>query len=315
MPTSSSRTSSWVPEESAVRVEVEQVQKMDKRQFSYQAGELESMIGYFEKALAEEVLTVEADNKIRFNIAVCLINIRQPLVAWDHLQSALRFGEAPFDQRLYAEAMTYKALLESSLAALTVVNDEADVTVMLDGKELFVGANKKTMRLLAGSHQLVATRSGFQTYSRALDLPAGQSTTETIVLLPERVETIEVNYERRWSWWVPWTIAGSGVALGLVGGGFYASARSDMRTYDRRLMMQCPTGCLPEAIPASTQAKKTDAERKSAIAIGMWSVGGAVVATAAVMAILNRPKPTGEKPTPMVTVAPGYVGIDVALTW
>jgi hypothetical protein len=252
---------------------------------------------------------------IRFNLAVCLINIRQPLVAWDHLQSALRFGEGPLGKRLFAEAMTYQRLLESSLAELTVVTEQPDVTVMLDGTELFVGANKKTLRVLAGSHQLVATRTGYQTDSRALDLPAGKTTTETIELMPERVEKVEVNYERRWAWWVPWTIAGSGVAVGLGGIGFYASARSDMRTYDQRLEDQCPTGCLPEAIPASTRAKKTDAERNSAIAIGMWTVGGAVVATAAVMAILNRPKPIGEKPTPMVTVAPGYVGIDVALTW
>ena len=57
-------------------------------------------VAKYERALSDW------DNpSIRFNMALCLIAMRQPLLAWDHLQQALRFGEAPLGKHLYAEAM------------------------------------------------------------------------------------------------------------------------------------------------------------------------------------------------------------------
>src|ERR1041385_358969 len=50
--------------------------------------------GKYTEALAvyEQALKVWDHPNIQFNLAVCLFNIRQPLAAWDHLDSALRFG-------------------------------------------------------------------------------------------------------------------------------------------------------------------------------------------------------------------------------
>src|SRR5262249_3575172 len=50
-------------------------------------------------ALYEQALTSWDHPNIRFNMAICLINMRQPLVAWTHLQQALRFGEAPLGKQ------------------------------------------------------------------------------------------------------------------------------------------------------------------------------------------------------------------------
>lgn len=255
---------------------------------------------------------------IRFNMAVCLINMRQPLVAWDHLTKALRFGEKPLGKKLFSDAQTYLAVLEASLGELTVKSEQPDVKIEVDGVQVLVGVGQKTTRLLAGKHQLVATRPGFVTESRALDLPAGKPITETISLSKTKVE-VQVrreNYERRWRWWVPWAVTGSGLAVGLAGTFVYLDARKDMKDYDRALAMHCPSGCGENEIPASLVNREAAARRKSGIGIGMWSVAGALALTGGVMAILNRPRKMEERqPMPAVTITPDYVGVDLSVAF
>src|SRR5262245_34456368 len=150
-------------------------------------------------------------------MAICLINMRQPLTAWDHLQRALRFGDAPLGKRLYDEGMTYVAVLESSLAQLTVRSLQPGIKVMVDGVEALDGPGEHTMKLLAGKHQLVASRPGYITSSRALDLAAGKPALEQIALVPEKVRLD--NYERRWAWWVPWSVEAGGAVLAIAATG------------------------------------------------------------------------------------------------
>ena len=251
---------------------------------------------------------------IRYNMAFCLINMRQPLAAWTHLQQALRFGEAPLGERIHAEAMRTVAILESSLAQLTLTSSQPGIRVLVNGDEVLSGPGEHTMKLLAGRHQVVATRRGHITESRALDLPAGKPVVERIALARVKVRVLRENYERRWSWWVPWSVAGSSIVLGLAGGGFYLSARSDIDDYDRTLAQMCPSGCADDEIPPSLKEKEQAGKSKSGVAIGLWGVGGALAITGGVMAILNRPRLQRERRvTPLVTVSPGYVGLGVTL--
>jgi tetratricopeptide (TPR) repeat protein len=262
----------------------------------------------------EQALAAWDHPNIRFNIAICLINMRQPLVAWDHLKQALRFGDAPLGKRHHAEAITYVAVLESSLAELTVKSTQPDVNVMVDGGQALTGSGEHTMKLLAGKHQLVATRPGYVTDSRALDLPAGQAVTEQIALLPEQVKVERENYERRWQWWMPWAVAGSSVVLGLVGSGVYLSASSEIKHYDQDLAQLCPAGCTDAQIPGSLRSRATSARHKSEVAIALWSGAGALVITGGVMAILNRPRKQEERRiTPALTVSRDYVGVGISL--
>jgi hypothetical protein len=283
-------------------------------------------------AVAKYELALAAwDNpNIRFNMAVCLINMRQPLVAWEHLTRALRFGEAPLGKRLFSEAMTYQAALTSSLAELTVKTTQPEVKIMVDGGQVLVGNGEHTMKLLAGKHQLVATRTGYVTDSRALDLPAGEPVMTEITLTPEKVKVkLQVrreNYERRWRWWLPWAVAGSSVVFGAIGGGLYASARSEIRRYDDDLRELCPMGCDPATIPEPLKNREAAARRKSGIAIGMWCGAGALAITGGVMAILNRPRKVEERtsggpgPTallrrvvPELALSRDYVGVGLSV--
>jgi hypothetical protein len=261
----------------------------------------------------EEALIAWDHPNIRFNMAVCLINMRQPLVAWNHLQKAVRFGEGPLGKRLFAEATRTVSVLEASLADLTIQSSQPDVRVLVDGAEVLVGPGNHTMKLLAGKHQLVASRRGYVTDSHVLDLPPGEPVTHRISLVAEEVKVVRENYERRWAWWVPWSVAGTSVALGLAGAGFYLTARSDIREYDRELIELCPFGCTDEEIPESLKQQERSARHNSRVAVGIWTAAGALAVTGGVMAILNRPRRREVRTTqPLVTVTPTYVGVGLS---
>jgi tetratricopeptide (TPR) repeat protein len=256
----------------------------------------------------EQALSAWDNPSIRFNMALCLINMRQPLVAWDHLQRALRFGDAGLGKRLYAEAMRSVALLEASLAQLTVRWEQPEIKVMVDGAVVLNGESKK---LLPGKHQLVASRPGYTTSSRALDLPAGKPHLEQIALELEKVTVQRDNYERRWAWWVPWSVEGGAAALALVAAGLYVSSSNQMTNYDRAYRDRCPIGCM--SIPPDLLPQYNSARTKSGVAIGMWVGAGAVAIGGGVMAVLNRPiKVERRAVTPSVAVSRDYVGAAIS---
>ena len=254
---------------------------------------------------------------IEFNLAISLINIRQPLAAWDHLERALAYGAEPLAEH-YEEALRYKTLLEASLARLEVKSIDEQAEVSLDGVVLFTGAHKKKLHLLAGKHQLVATRAGYQTETKALDLPAGEITKEEVELHPEKVKVKKIyertNYERKWAWWVPWVAAGSAVAITLAGTGVYLEARGEMNTYDKQLAQACPTGCKPSTIPSALTQEATRATSLSGVGVTLWTLGGAAGVAAGIMAVLNRPHAVEVRRNREVTFVarPGYVGAALA---
>jgi len=256
---------------------------------------------------------------IHFNMAICLINMRQPLAAWNHLQQALRFGDAPLGKQHHAEAMSYVAALDASLAQLTVRSTQPGIRVMVDGAQVLDGPGEHTMRVLAGKHQLVASLPGYATQSRALDLPAGKTTAEQIALVPEKIQVRRENYDRRWPWWAPWAVVGGGVVLGGAGAGIYVAARTELKHYDQAFAAMCPEGCPESTLPADLRARKANATRNSGVAIGMWVAAGVLGITGGVMAVLNRPYKLEERPaartaTPSVTVSRDYVGVGLSLT-
>ncbi|HEX4421346.1 MAG TPA: hypothetical protein VH165_25700 [Kofleriaceae bacterium] len=260
----------------------------------------------------EQALKFWDHPSIRYNIAICFMNMRQPLAAWEHLEQALRFGEAPLGERLHTDAMTHRATLESSLAELTVKTSQPHVTIAVDGNQVVSGPGEKVLRLLAGRHQVVGTAPGLETDSRALDLPAGSPVTAEITLKPEKVRVERENYERRFRWWIPWAIAGGGVVSGLVGGGVYLTARSNIRSYDSDFAAKCPDGCTATQIPASLTQRASSARRLSGIGIGFIVTGGAALLAGGALGFLNSPQKIEEHgPMPTVAISREYIGAGI----
>jgi len=253
---------------------------------------------------------------IRYNMALCLIHMLQPLEAYDNLTQAMRYGEAPLGPGLFKQAKDFQSALQSSLAQIAVTVIQPDVKVTLDGKPITADQGTTTISTLAGPHQLVATKPGFETEQRSLNLPAGKVTREEVTLKEagkDRIVTIRENYERRWSWWFPWSVAGGGVLLGLVGGGVYLDARHKINNYDAALARDCPAGCTSDMIGSSLSQEARTARRLSQVAIGMWVVAGAAIVTGGALSVINRPQKMEEhKVTPMMTVSKDQVSLGVS---
>ena len=263
----------------------------------------------------EKALKLWDHPSIRYNIGVCLIHMRQPLEAYDNLQQSMRYGESALTKTIFTQAKAYQSVLELNLAQVAITVIQPDVKVTLDGKELVTNQGTTTVRTLAGMHHLVATKTGFETEQRAVELAPGKLTPQEVTLKPinERTVILRENYERRWSWWLPWAVVGGGVVAGLVGTGVYVDARSKINDYDRKLSEACPAGCTDDMIPASLAKQARTARRLSQAGIGLWIGAGAAVIAGGALAVINRPRKMEEhRVTPTLTISKDQVGIGVS---
>jgi hypothetical protein len=242
---------------------------------------------------------------IRFNMAVALINLEQPLEAAGHLEAAMKFGAAPLGNDAFAQAVTYKKLLEGQLTHLRVTceTDGADVT--LDGKPLLHCKGEATAQLLPGPHQVVASKPGYETETAPLVLLPGKEIVHVVALHPIAVKTRMV---RRWSARAPWLVVGAGAGVAAIGGLYEYLAFKDHDSYETALKTMCMVGC-----PASYDAsEKSRARAENIVGVSLLVVGGAGVAAGLVGVYLNLPRAVVEH-APAIAPTPG--GAVVSLRW
>src|SRR5207344_2845737 len=134
------------------------------------AGNQEFVQGHYVQALAKyrEAIGRWEHPAIRFNIAVCLINLDQPVEAMDNLERSLVYGSAALGLELYAQALAHRKRLEGQLSRLTLDCPEPDEEVRLDGKLVYRGPGVVDLFVLPGEHQVIATKAGFLPASRSI---------------------------------------------------------------------------------------------------------------------------------------------------
>jgi hypothetical protein len=253
---------------------------------------------------------------IRYNAAVALINLDQPLAAAAELDSALRFGDAPLGAETHKQALLYKKLLSGQLADLRVACDEPAAEVMLDGQQLFVAPGEKTLRLLPGPHSLVARKSGFLDDARALQLPPGRRTDEAMKLVS--LASLPTHTVRRWTAWKPWALFGAGIVVAAVGIPLIVDAKHSFDRFDTEIATSCPNGCAPGALPTGAVEARDRALAENGASIAMFAVGGAVAAAGVVVLILNQPRAEVKRPAPFALVpslGPSSVALTAKLTF
>lgn len=140
----------------------------------YSAGNREFVEMRYSQALAKyrEAIRHWDHPAIRFNMAICLINLDQIVEARDNLERSLAHGVAALGADAHAQALTQRMLLDGKLARLTLDCPEPDEEVMIDGKLVFKGPGTVEQFLLPGEHQVVATKPGFLPASRKIVLAA-----------------------------------------------------------------------------------------------------------------------------------------------
>ncbi len=245
---------------------------------------------------------------IRFNMVVCLINLDQPLEAFDDLELALKYGAAPFSADVFAQALTYQKLLLGQLARLEVTSAEPGATVILDGAKLFVAPGSVTKLVRPGDHQIVATKPGFLTATTPLVLVGGKGTVVDVRLV--KIEPTHI--VRRWSPWKPWVIVGVGVALAAAGGYLEWRAYEDNSNYDSRFKADCPTGCggpVQPPISTSLVSLRDRARNANISGITLLIAGGAALVTGSYGVYVNQPRAAGLEKN--ITVTPSLGGVSL----
>lgn len=246
---------------------------------------------------------------IRFNLAVTLIRLDRTLEAADELEKALRYGEQPFKPDLYQQALDYQALLRRQLGYVEAACTQPGTSVLLDGKPWFACPGTQKTRVIVGEHAVVAERAGYLTSSRRVVVAGGASIHEDIALVPlESAVTLVYPYRR----WIPYTLTGGGVALGLAGLGVWLAGRSQMDEFEANFLEKCPMGC-PTDLPddPSLRAQRDSAELKGTVGISMMIAGGAVTVGGVILVILNRPT----RVLPAIEVAPTAGGATASTSW
>jgi len=232
---------------------------------------------------------------IRFNMVRCQIQLGQNLDAYDNLEKSLRFGAAPLEETVYNEALAYQKLLASQVGELAVSCEQSDVQLTLDGKPLAACPTKKSLRLLAGPHQIVGTKKGLLT--RTLEIVVvGGKTEATDVKLDPLAKGARI--EHRWPQYVPYTVFGGGLLVGGVGILFQVLGSQQMKEYDRWVDTRCTGNCQPDEL-ADVQHLYDGAELKSAVGVTLMVTGGVAVAASAVMFYLNRGRTVYPEVTPV----------------
>ncbi|HXJ70792.1 MAG TPA: hypothetical protein VNM39_17975 [Verrucomicrobiae bacterium] len=265
-----------------------------------------------------EALKLWEHPAIRYNTAVALINLDQPLAAFEDLERALRYGDAPLGADTYQQALTYRKLLLGQLAELDVSCVEAGAEITLDGQLLFVGPGEAMRRLLPGSHQLVARKPGFLTETRSLVLLPGKPSQEQVVLRDFR--SLPTKTVRRWPGWKPWAVVGGGALLAILGVPVIVDAVNNVHSYEAEVARSCSTGtaCAPGTLsPAAVDAR--DRSRvENVVAISLFSVGAAVMATGLSLVFLNQPRDVPVEEPSRAWLAPmlgrGQVGLQLAIS-
>ena len=248
---------------------------------------------------------------IRFNLAVTEIRLERILEAADDLEKSLKYGDKPFKPELYQQALDYQALVKGRVGFIEATCDQAGARLLLDGKPWFDCAGSKKVRVLAGEHAIVGEKKDFLTASTKVVVNGGEVEKANIKLVPlDSAVVLHYPYRR----WIPWTMTGIGLAVGLGGVGTWFLGKNQMDQFEADFSTQCQNGCEPGLTSPehrSLAAQRDSAELKGKIGIAMMGVGGAVAITGVVLAIMNRPT----RELPNVEVAPKAGGAVAAVGW
>jgi tetratricopeptide (TPR) repeat protein len=271
-----------------------------------QGNELFEQARYLEALAKYEVALRAWDHpSIRYNAAVCLINLGRADEAYENLTAALRFGGEPLSAELQRQAATYEKLLVGQLAELEVRCTEPEAKVMLDGKPLLACPGTESRRVRPGNHQLVGEKPGYATDARAIELPAGKKTVIVLELKLLDAGGSPGRLERRWPRWMPWTVLAAGAVIGGISIPLSLAARDDYRAWDAQFAALCPAGCDPSLLApaqrATLDALDSDRKRSATLAYASVAIGATAIAAGFTLVLLNQPRLVGATVQPEVS--------------
>lgn len=261
-----------------------------------------------------------------YNLALAQLQLDQPIEAHASLLRAVEHGPEPLGNR-YDQAQQQIARIESEIGTIEVTCAEPGARVMLDGKPVFTGPGTYRSVVRPGAHQVVAIRRGLAPVVEQLVVSPGEQS--GVALVFEYPETEVTEKRRRWAVWKPYSVVGAGAALVLAGAVLDWHSTRMFDDYDRTFRESCQGEmmCLPAMEePSNLADRRARAENEQRLAVVGYAVGGAALATGAVLSYLGRERtyrkrvrvtPDAESaPVPSTAtsgisplIAPGAIGV------
>ncbi len=251
---------------------------------------------------------------IHGNLAVTLIQLDDPVGAYDHLEQALAFGDAPFDATQYERLATDRKLVLGQLGRLEVTCDVDGAEVSVDGETVITGIGTISRVVRAGSYQVVARKANYLTFARQ------------VVALPEQPVVIRVDLvpldqagglERRWASWKPWAVIGAGAAVLALGVGYQLAAQRTADDFEAEIARSCPSGCPIDQLPPPVLDLEDRATRQNRIGVSAMITGAAALIAGGVMVYANQPhrvrlEESGRRVGAAPLLRPGAIGLVLA---
>lgn len=260
-----------------------------------------------------------------FNLALAQLNLGEEVSARDNLERALQHGEEPFGADEYEEARQQLREIERQLGRVHISCKTRGAEVTMDGATLFTGPGTYQGWVKAGPHELTAKKSGYLSEARRVTVAIGalQELDLKLITLDEAADK-----NRRWAVWKPWLVVATGTAVAAGGGVFHALAARNFSAYDDAFLqldcvkMESSTGCAKGQVPSSLSDQLSKARRQQIVAISSYAIGGALIATGAVLLYLNRPRlleqetsrPSASQITVVPELSPDSLGIVLSVS-
>jgi hypothetical protein len=246
---------------------------------------------------------------IRFNAVRCLIQLDRPVEAAENLELALKYGAAPLEDAVYAEAIAYQKLLANQVGDVEVKCDQPGVAISLDAEALLQCPGHASKRISPGRHVVIGTKQGFITTKNDVVVIGGKREVVAVSLLPLGRGGVVVH---RWPGWAPWVVFGGGLAIAGSGALLEGLASARMNDYDRALSRDCAaSGCGPaHPIPAADAQLESSAHAYDTAGVVVIAAGAATAIAGGVMLYLNR----GQLEYRDIEVGPTHGGAAVTLT-
>jgi hypothetical protein len=254
---------------------------------------------------------------IHYNLALAQMNLDQPIEAYDNMQAAVKYGEAPLQSKdKFDNAKQYILLLEKQVAEVSVSCDKPGAKVTVDGAPAFIAPGKFETRVRVGKHTFVAEKQGYTTRINAPYIGPGEKFRIELKLYTAEELT---RYHRKFdATWVPWAVMGAGAVIAFGGALSEFSAQSTYAQYDHKVELcnmnnqGCPTSKELTDLRSRGDTKKT-------LGYVGYGVGAAAILVGAGLAYINRPQAyqiraedlQNEKLSVAPMVAPGVAGASV----
>lgn len=232
---------------------------------------------------------------IHYNLALALINLDQPIEVYEQLNESIKYGADPLDEGKFEHAKEYLKLVAGLLANIEVSCDKPGAKIAVDGKEVFVAPGSYKAKVRVGKHTFYGDKEGYNARVNAPFIGPGETFRIELKLYTAEELT---RYRRRWDRpWMPYTVIGAGALVGLIGGGMELWASSTYKDLNTSVAKcNSPTaGCSIEDNQHLVDMRKSGDTRRTLGYVG-YGVGGAAIATGALLAYLNRRTPYQVRP-------------------